>query len=180
MDFEIWADADSIPKNLRPIVLKAASRIGAACRFVADRALPDVRQFIADDTFARRQALREQGVTDEEVIRATKSLISMHVVTTGANSADDYIVQSAPENSLCITHDIPLAARLLEKKCIVIDDRGYEYTASDIRTRLADRLVNQELRTWGVFAEQQGKMDRNTQKAFADTLDKVITRMKRR
>lgn len=179
MDFDIWVDADSVPKNLRQIVLKAASRLGAKCFFVADRVLTDVKQYIADDTFRLRQVLREQGMTDEDIIRATKSRISMVIVSTGANSADDYIVENAEPASLCITHDIPLAARLLEKHCTVIDDRGSEYTDSDIRTRLADRLVNQELRSWGVFAQQQGKMDSRNQKAFSDNFDRIITRMKK-
>lgn len=177
MYFDIWVDADSVPKNLRQIILKAAARIGATCRFVADRELPDVKQFIADDTFRLRQAIREQGTTDETAIRATKSRVSMVVVKTGANSADDYIVETAQSPSLCITHDIPLAARLLEKGCTVIDDRGSEYTDADIRTRLSDRLVNQELRSWGVFAQQQSKMDSRNQKAFSDNFDTVITRM---
>ncbi|MBP5162193.1 MAG: DUF188 domain-containing protein, partial [Spirochaetales bacterium] len=90
---------------------------------------------------------------------------------------DDYIVETAAEGSLCITHDIPLASRLLEKGCTVIDDRGSEYTASDIKVRLGDRLVNQELRSWGVFSEQQGRIGQGVQKAFADSLDRTITRM---
>lgn len=177
MSVNIWVDADSVPTNLRQIILRAASRTDAMCRFVADRDLKDIRQFIADDTFARRQKAREEGMTDENQIKAVKSKVSMMVVESGENSADDYIVQNAQKSELCITHDIPLASRLLEKGCTVIDDRGRQYTADDIKAKLSDRLVNQELRSWGVFSEQQKKIDASKQKDFADMLDRTLTHM---
>ncbi len=177
MVFDIWVDADSVPKNLRQMILKASSRIGARCFFVADRELADVKTYIAEDTFSLRQKAKAEGMADTAEIRKVRSPIAMVVVPSSENSADDYIVETAAEGSLCITHDIPLASRLLEKGCTVIDDRGSEYTASDIKVRLGDRLVNQELRFWGVFAEQQGRMGQSVQKAFADSLDRTITRM---
>ena len=177
VEFNIWVDADSVPAKLRQMILKAASRTSAPCFFVADRELPDVKAYIAEDTFALREKARQAGQPDAAEIRKIKSKISMVVVESGENSADDYIVEQASAASLCITHDIPLAARLLEKGCIVIDDRGSEYTDADIRARLGDRLVNQELRSWGVFSEQQARMGQGVQKAFADNLDRTITRM---
>ena len=73
MVFEIWVDADSVPKGLRTIILRAAARLGLPCTFVADRQLPDVVQYIADDTFARRQKAREQGTRDPDELKAVKS-----------------------------------------------------------------------------------------------------------
>ncbi|MGX8681233.1 MAG: DUF188 domain-containing protein, partial [Spirochaetales bacterium] len=107
MSVYIWVDADSVPTNLRQIILRAASRTDATCRFVADRDLKDVRQFIADDTFQRRQKAKEEGMTDETEIKAIKSKISITVVQSGENSADDFIVHNAEKAQLCITHDIP-------------------------------------------------------------------------
>ena len=179
MVFEIWVDADSVPKGLRTIILRAASRLSLSCTFVADRKLPDVVQYIADDTFSLRQKAREQGILDDGEIHAVKSRIRMVVVPSGQDSADDMLVKEAPAGSLCITHDIPLASRLLEKGCHVIDDRGSEYTQDDIRARLGDRLVNKELRNWGVFADQQVRMDASNQKAFADNFDRMLTRLGR-
>ena len=177
VNFNIWVDADSVPVKLRQMILKAATRTSARCFFVADRELPDVKAYIAEDTFFLREKARQNGQTDAVEIRRIRSQISMVVVSSGENSADDYIVEQASSESLCITHDIPLASRLLEKGCTVIDDRGAEYTQDDIRTRLGDRLVNQELRSWGVFSEQQARMGQGVQKAFADSLDRTITRM---
>ncbi len=179
MSIEIWVDADSVPTNLRQIILRAASRTGATCHFVADRELPDVKRFIAEDTHLLRQRAKEGGLTDPDSLRSVRSPMHMDVVATGANSADDYIVENAHEASLCITHDIPLAARLLEKGCLAIDDRGNGFTKEQIRAKLSERLVNQELRSWGVFADQQSRMDSSRVKRFADQLDRTITQMMR-
>lgn len=168
MKFDIWVDSDSVPKNLRTIILKAAVRINTAAYFVADRQLPDVKQFIADDTHRVRA---ESGDI------SLKSKIKMIVVQSGENSADDYIVQNALPGSLCITHDIPLASRLLETGCTVLDDRGGQYTQDDIQSRLSDRAVNAELRFWGVFAVAQKKQKPSDVKAFADLFDCIINRL---
>ena len=168
MIFEIWVDADSIPESLRKIILKAAVRLGTAAYFVADRELPDVKQFIAEDTHRIRVEKSDNNL---------KSAIKMITVPSGENSADNYIVQNIPETSLCVTHDIPLAARLLEKKCYVIDDRGGEYSSETIKTRLGDRLVNAELRSWGIFTDLQKKSTQKDVKMFADKLDAVSLRI---
>ena len=180
MNFDVSVDSDSVPVNLRLIILKAVSRLSLSCTFVADRTLADVKRFIADDTCLIRRKALEAGMAEASEIRRFRSKISMKVVETGTDSADNYIVENACEKSLCITHDIPLAARLLEKGCTVIDDRGSEYTDSDIKVRLGDRLVNQELRSWGVYALQQSKMGKENRKAFADSLDRTLTRMIRK
>lgn len=179
MDFDIWVDADSIPQNLRQVILRASVRLDVRCYFVADRVLADVKQFAADDTFARRKKAREQGMVDAEQVRAVRTKISMIVIETSQDAADNYIVRNSKNGDLCVTHDIPLAARLLQKGCTVIDDRGSEYTESEIKVRLGDRLVNKELRTWGVYVEQQTRMGQGNQKKFADMLDRVLTRLKK-
>jgi len=172
---ELWIDSDSIPKNLRSIILKAAVRIGCPAFFVADRTLIDIEQFIQENTFRMRQALRESGETDKEIIRACKSKIHMIVVQSGENSADNYIVDNSSKKVLCITHDIPLASRMLEKGAYVIDDRGESFTTQNINVRLSDRLVNQELREMGLFPEYKGKMKESDSKAFADNFDRTLT-----
>lgn len=168
MKFDIYVDADSITVNLRSIILKAAVRLGTAAVFVADRNLPDVSKFIADDT---------HRVRVENNDRNLKSKIKMIVVQSGENSADDRIVETVTENSLCITHDIPLAARLLEKGCFVINDRGDSYNQDNIKTLLKDREVNATLREWGICADKQKRQDASSVKSFADNFDRLITKM---
>ncbi len=171
MDITIYADADSLPKALRPVVMRASVRIGCKLFFVADRSLPDVMAFISRDTFRRR--------TEAGGDRSIKSNVKMCVVPSGENSADDYIVENAGPSCLCITHDIPLAARLLEKGCTVIDDRGSSYTPDNIKSLLTGREVNNQLREAGIFALQQSRQGRENTKLFSDNLDRTLTRMLR-
>ncbi|MGX8685490.1 MAG: DUF188 domain-containing protein [Spirochaetales bacterium] len=166
--FNMYVDADSIPKALRPIILRANSRTGGLCVFVADRSLPDIASFINTDTYVKRVASGDKTV---------KSNVRMTVVKTGENSADNTLVDIAEEGSLCITHDIPLASRLLEKGCVVVDDRGSEYTMENIKSLLTGREVNNTLREAGIFSEQQKSRTSNNVKDFADNLDRVLTRM---
>lgn len=165
----IWIDADSLPKSLRPIIMKAAVRLGAAAFFVADRPLKDVQAFIADDTYRVR--------CEHDGDKSYKSDIHMIVVESGSNSADDHIVENASQYDLCITHDIPLASRLLEKKCIVIDDRGGIYDKSNINALLKNREVNNTLREYGVFSQQMSKTTTSASvKQFSDNFDRVLTK----
>lgn len=168
MSFSIWVDSDSIPTTHKSVILKAAVRLDCAACFVADRKLKDVCSFIEEDTHRLR-------VEKSDPLK--KSAIRMIVVPTSDNSADDYIAENACEGDLCITHDIPLASRLLDKNCIVIDDRGSSYTSDNIKSMLKDRDVNASLREMGVFADLQGKQGLKSLKAFSDNFDRTITKI---
>ncbi len=177
MSIELWIDSDSVPKNLRSIILKAATRLDIPAFFVADRALSDIELFIQEDTFRKRQALRANGEADKSVLRNCKSKISMIVVESGPNSADDYIVANSHIPALCITHDIPLAFRMLDKGACAIDDSGESFTFQNINVRLQDRLVNEKLREMGVFADCKSKKKESSFSAFANNLDRTLTFM---
>ena len=175
MFLTLWVDADSIPKNLRTIILKAAVRINANAYFVSDRNLSDVQLFIEEDTHRIRSEKKAQGITEKAQLKAYTSSIHQIVVQTGKDSADNYIVENSTLPALCITHDIPLASRMLEKGAFAIDDRGESYTQENINARLGNRMINQQLREYGIFEEQQSKMKESSTKAFADNLDRTLT-----
>lgn len=175
MNLTLWVDADSVPKNLRSIILKASVRINAQAYFVSDRNLSDVQLFIEEDTHRIRSEKKAQGIIEKAQLKAYISLIHQIVVPTGKDSADNYIVENSTIPALCITHDIPLAFRMLEKGAFAIDDRGESYTKENIKARLGNRTINQQLREFGVFEEQQSKMKESSTKAFADNLDRTLT-----
>lgn len=163
---DIWVDSDSVPSSLRTIILRLGVRIDVPVYFVADRELKDVQQFIAEDTHRIRILNNNPNL---------KSKIKMIVVETGSDSADNYIVEHVTESSFCVTHDIPLASRLLEIGSSVINDRGDTYSKDNIKSLLGNRAVNAELRSWGVFADNQKKTTTQASvKNFADNLDREI------
>ncbi|NCC63989.1 MAG: hypothetical protein EOM15_04975, partial [Spirochaetia bacterium] len=121
---KLYVDADSCPKNLRQIILKAVIRNNLETYFVADRTLKDVQLAYQQHTRELRVSAKQKGLNDEAILREIKSKISSVVVEPGADSADDWIVEHAQLPALAITHDIPLASRLVERGLVVLDDRG--------------------------------------------------------
>ena len=175
--FSIYIDSDSLPKTHRPIVLKRIvkeSQYIKECIFASDRLLPDVRDTIEEHTASLRRPFRD--TLDKAELRAIKSNISMVVVPSGANSADDYLVEHALLPGFAITHDIPLASRLVEKGLVVLDDRGHEYTKENVRVRLSERNFMTELREIGVNAEKTKSFDSRTINEFSSAFDRVISR----
>lgn len=171
----LYIDADSMPARHRAIILRRIIGKDIDALFVADRALTDVEAAIAQDKAERRRPYR--GVLPPEDVRKIGSRIRMLVVESGENSADDELVRRAEAPGLAITHDIPLAARLLEKGLCVIDDRGGEYRAETIRARLQERENNRAFRELGVFDNKQRSFDERTVREFSNTFDRLLIKL---
>ncbi|WP_422481330.1 YaiI/YqxD family protein [Pleomorphochaeta sp. DL1XJH-081] len=157
----LYVDADSCPRQLRTIILKAVVKRRVSSIFAADRPLPDV------------VALEKKGLLDPDGI----PLVKMIVVEKGDDSADDLLVELGGEGALAITRDIPLATRLAELGMVVIDDRGGSYTKETVKERLSMRNLMTELREYGVFVEKTRPMGPRDIQAFANALDRELTRM---
>ena len=157
----LFVDADSCPRQLRNIILKAVVKRRVATVFAADRPLPDVVQ------------TENRNLTDADGNR----LVHMIVVEKGDDSADDMLVALGRSGALAITRDIPLATRLAELGMVVLDDRGGKYTKETVRERLSLRNMMTELREYGVFFERTRPMGSREVQAFANALDRELTRM---
>ncbi|RKX93145.1 MAG: hypothetical protein DRP59_03715 [Spirochaetes bacterium] len=142
----IWIDSDSCPVKIREIVIRAANRVGINAVFVANREIPGVES-------------------------NNSSLI---VVEKGEGVADAYIVARASEGDLAITRDIPLAADLVAKGVLVLDDRGSVMDSSNIRERLSMRNAMTELRSYGIVSETTKPMSQRDIQQFAAAFDKQL------
>ena len=172
----IYIDADSMTEKHRSIILNRALKENAEAYFVADRSLPDVVDAIAKNTEELRNPFR--GSLDKQELRKIKSRIQMIVVETGANSADDMIVEIAVAPSLAITHDIPLASRLIEKGISVIDDRGNILNGDNIRERLSIRAINNDFREMGIASDKSKRFDQSIMNRFSSAFDKAVNNLK--
>ena len=143
----IWIDADSCPRPIRAIIMKAATRLEVVTVFVADRNLTD----------------------------CNGRFIRMQVVKPGMDSADTWIVEQVNDGDLCISRYIILASRLVEKGSIVIDDRGAKYTSENIAERLSVRNMMTDFRESGIFSEKTKPMTPKDIQSFANMFDKEIT-----
>ncbi|MDT4763145.1 DUF188 domain-containing protein [Sphaerochaeta sp. PS] len=172
--FTLYVDADSCPKNLRTILLRCIVKNNYAAFFVADRPLKDVQTAYEEHTVQLRKQAEQNGVED---VRSVKSQIVSVVVEADMDSADNWIVEHATPPCLAITHDIPLAARLIEKGIPVIDDRGGVFTPENMAQRLSIRNAMKEFREMGIFSEKHKSMGPKETKAFSDTLNAMLHKL---
>ena len=101
-------------------------------------------------------------------------------VDGGADVADRYIAEHAVSGDVAISADIPLAAILVPNGVVVIDPRGDEYTAEVIGERLSVRNFMENLRSTGVETGGHASYSARDKQAFANALDRVLTRALRR
>ncbi|MCD6397230.1 MAG: DUF188 domain-containing protein [Spirochaetaceae bacterium] len=143
---KIWVDSDSCPRQIRHIIIRASLRVKIEIVFVANRIIPDV-----DNEWS-----------------------SMQLVPDGEGEADKYIYENSSNGDIVITRDIPLAADLVKKGLLVLDDRGNVYTADNIGERLSIRNAMTELRSYGVMSRSTGTMNNRDVKLFANAFDKEL------
>lgn len=167
---ELYIDADSCPKPIRAIILKAIVNRNLKAFFVADRPLKDVQQTYEEHTSALRSTVNE----DER--RLIKSPITMVVVQSGDDQADQWIADHAPKGALAITRDIILADILVQKEIVVLDDRGGVYTKENIAERLSLRNAMTTLREYGVFVEKHKPIGAKEIREFSASFDREVTK----
>ena len=154
----IFVDADSCPKPLRAILLKAVVRRKLPAVFVADRVLTDV-------------------VKVEQSHKKNPFLVKMVVVEKGDDSADDALVDICIPGSLAVTRDVILADRLAQKGVTVLDDRGGVYTAENVKERLSIRNMMTQLREYNMYVEKTKPMGPKEVQLFANALDREISKI---
>jgi uncharacterized protein YaiI (UPF0178 family) len=149
----LWIDGDATPRDVKDICLRAAERLRLATVLVANQRVP------LTPGYAYVTAVRVEG---------------------GPDVADRYIVEHAVSGDVAITADIPLAALLVPNGVAVIDPRGEEYTSESIGERLSVRNFMEGLRGSGVETGGHSTFGPREKQAFANTLDRVLTRALRR
>jgi uncharacterized protein YaiI (UPF0178 family) len=144
----IWVDADSCPVRVREIISRAAIRRELAAVFVAVRKVP----------------LPEHP------------LITFIGVPPGEGEADMRITQDAGPGDIVVTRDIPLAADIVEKGVLVLNDRGEVFTGENIRERLSVRNFMKDLRQSGLYESPSGGYGAREIRSFSDAFDREITK----
>ena len=148
---DILVDADACPVVIREILYRAAQK----------RQLP--LTLFANQSF-----------------QIPKSpLISLYQVAKGPDMADHEIAARVTPGDLVITADIPLASEVLEKGALVITPRGERYTENNIRQRPQMRDFMETMRASGEHTGRPPPLNQADRKAFADQLDRLLTRASR-
>jgi uncharacterized protein YaiI (UPF0178 family) len=98
----------------------------------------------------------------------------MVVVPEGADAADDWIATNIGPVDVCVTTDIPLAARCLEAGARAIAPNGRVWTSDNIGSSLAGREVSKHLREMGAITGGPSPMDRAARSRFLSALDTAL------
>ena len=149
---KLWLDADAAPRDVKEVCFRASDRLKLDTILVANQRLQ------VPPGYAHLTAVRVEG---------------------GPDVADRYIAENAAAGDVAVTADIPLAALLVPKGVIVIDPRGEEYTTESIGERLSVRNFMDSLRGSGVETGGHSSYGPREKQAFANALDRVLTRARR-
>ncbi len=95
---------------------------------------------------AERHNLKVIQVADGGLRPSRDPMVQNVIVTQGADAADDWIAENISEHDICITNDIPLAKRCLEKQAKAVKPNGKLFDEENIGMALAMREINQHIR----------------------------------
>jgi uncharacterized protein YaiI (UPF0178 family) len=150
---KLWLDADAAPRDVKEICYRASERLRLETVLVANQRLQ------LPLGYAHLSAVRVDG---------------------GPDVADRYIAEHAEPGDVVVTADIPLAALLVPRGVTVLDPRGEAYTAESIGERLSVRNFMEGLRGAGVETGGHAAYGARDKQAFANALDRALTRALRR
>lgn len=151
--FDIFVDADACP--VKSEVYRVAIRCGALVYLVSNQ---------------RMKVPEQLGLR-----------VKMVVVTSGENVADMWIADQIKPHDICITSDLPLAAKCVDAQAYVLSPRGREWTEDTVSEALARRDLMTSLREqdWGGTELPTGgppPMNDRARSHFLNTLDRLITK----
>lgn len=147
----VWIDADACPKAAKDQVIK----------------------------FALKRQFEVVLVAGQSQVKPTYTLVKLIVVPSGPDAADDYLVEHALPGELVICSDVPLADRLVKNGVAVLDPRGKEFDPQNMAERLAVRNLFTDLREQGQMGGGQAPYGDREKQAFANSLDRILTRLAR-
>lgn len=148
---ELFVDADACP--VREEVYRVAGRLHLHVHLVANGSRP----------------IRPPNLPN----------VSMIIVNDAADAADDWIADHITAQDICLTNDIPLAARCLSKGAAALAFTGKVWSQANIGNALAGREISRHLRELG-FEQGSGKTFTKADRSkFLSALDTAIVACQR-
>ncbi len=143
---EIYVDADACP--VREEVYRVAGRLGVGVYIVSNGSRP----------------IRPPGLP----------FVQMVIVGEAMDAADDWIAERITAAHICVTADIPLAARCLAKGARVVRPNGRPFTEANIANALAGREVARHLRELGATGKGPPPFAKSDRSRFLSALDTAV------
>ena len=97
--------------------------------------------------------------------------VQMVIVADTPDAADDWIAERIGPADICITADIPLAARCLAAGARALSHAGHVWTEANIGNALAGRDLARHLRETGIGGGGHAPMTKADRSRFLSALD---------
>jgi hypothetical protein len=148
---DIYVDGDACP--VREEVFRVADRLGLRVFVVSNGSRP----------------IRPSG----------RPNVQMITVAATPDAADDWIAEHVTPADVCVTADIPLAARCLEKGAQALAPGGKRWTGENIGNALAGREMARHMRELGMTTGGPAPLTRQDRSRFLGALDTVVQAARR-
>jgi uncharacterized protein YaiI (UPF0178 family) len=131
---------------------------------------------VRDETIrvAARHGLKTYLVCDGGIRPGRDPLVELVIVSEGADAADDWIADHIQAADICVTNDIPLAARCLERGAFAIKPNGEPFTENSIGMAVANRELMQGLRERGEITGGPRPFGKSDRSQFLNRLETTI------
>jgi uncharacterized protein len=143
---DIYADGDACP--VRDEIYRVAARLRLNVFVVSNGSRP----------------IRPPGTSN----------VRMIMVGDNADAADDWIAEHISAADVCVTSDIPLAARCLKKGARVVSPTGKQWTQANIGNALAGREIARHLRELGTNTRRPAPLTKKDRSRFLGALDTAL------
>jgi uncharacterized protein len=143
---DIYVDADACP--VRDEIYRVAARLRLNVLVVSNGS----------------RSIRPPGVSN----------VTMVVVGDSPDAADDWIAERIAAIDVCVTSDIPLASRCLEKGARVVSPTGKHWTHANIGNALAGREIARHLRELGTNVRGPAPLTKRDRSRFLSALDTAL------
>lgn len=100
--------------------------------------------------------------------------VEMVIVGEAMDAADDWIAERVEAADICVTADIPLAARCLAKGARAIPPTGRPFTEANIGNALAGREIARHLREIGASGKGPAPFSKSDRSRFLSALDTAV------
>jgi len=123
---------------------------------------------------ATRHNLKTILVCDGGIRPSPDPMVELVIVTQGADAADDWIAEHIGKADVCVTNDIPLASRCLERGALAIKPNGELFTENSIGMALANRELMQGLRETGQITGGPRPYSKADRSSFLNKLETTV------
>ena len=128
---------------------------------------------------AERHGLKVFMVAQGGLPARPHPLVERVLVSEGWDAADDWIAERIGPHDLCVTQDIPLAARCLEKGAKALSPAGRVFDRASIGMALAMREIAQHRRETGEGGGGPAPFSKRDRSIFLQALENAVQAARR-